>query len=300
MQIGMVGLGRMGAGMTRRLMRDGHEVVVHDVNADAMSALAEEGARPSSSLEDLAARLTPPRAVWLMVPAGEITEQMVGGLRGILSSGDVVIDGGNSRYTDTVRRAEVLAGNGIRLVDAGTSGGIWGLEEGYCLMVGAEDEAFRLLEPAFATLAPENGYARVGPPGAGHFVKMVHNGIEYALMQAYAEGFDIMRASAFELDVGQIANLWRHGSVVRSWLLDLAVSALDKDPDLQEVAPYVEDSGEGRWTVHEAVDRAVPAPTLAGALFARFASRDEDSFGLKLLAALRREFGGHEVRKSER
>jgi 6-phosphogluconate dehydrogenase len=234
--------------------------------------------------------------VWLMVPAGEVTSQTIARLSGHLTRGDTIVDGGNSHYVDTIARARSLAERGIALVDAGTSGGIWGLREGYCLMVGADESSFAHLEEVFATLAPANGYARVGPPGSGHFVKMIHNGIEYALMQSYGEGFELLAASDFDLDLAAVAELWRHGSVVRSWLLDLAAAALASDPDLEGVSDYVEDSGEGRWTVQTAIDGAVPAPAIALALFARFRSRQEQSFSGRLLAALRKEFGGHAVR----
>ena len=297
MKIGMVGLGRMGANMTLRLLRGGHEVAAYDVDVEAAEKLAPHGARPVTSLEALAADLAPPRVVWIMVPAGEITDKTVRSLAGLLQSGDIVIDGGNSRYTDTQARAERLADEGIELVDAGTSGGIWGLSEGYSLMVGASSAAFARLEPILATLAPPDGYAHVGGPGAGHFTKMVHNGVEYALMQAYGEGFELLKSSEFELDLGQIAEVWRHGSVVRSWLLDLAASALSKDPDLSEVEAYVEDSGEGRWAVEIAVRNAVPAPVITASLFARFSSREKEPFSAKLLAALKNEFGGHAVRR---
>jgi 6-phosphogluconate dehydrogenase len=234
--------------------------------------------------------------VWVMVPAGEVTSRTIAELSGLLARGDTIVDGGNSNYADTIERAKALGQLGIHLVDAGTSGGIWGLSEGYCLMVGADEGPFARLEGVLATLAPANGYARVGPPGAGHFVKMVHNGIEYALMQSYGEGFEILDSSEFELDLASIAELWRHGSVVRSWLLDLTASALASDPRLEHVSDYVEDSGEGRWTVKTAIDGAVPAPAIALALFARFRSRQEQSFSGRLLAALRKEFGGHAVR----
>ena len=289
----MVGLGRMGANMTLRLLQGSHEVVVYDVNSDAVEAAAGKGAAPSSSLDDLVGRLDPPRAVWVMVPAGHVTAQTLDALGAVLQRGDIIIDGGNSRYTDTQRHAATLAERGVRLLDAGTSGGVWGLQEGYSLMVGGDEDAFRHLEAIFATLAPSDGYAYMGPSGAGHFVKMVHNGIEYALMQAYGEGFEIMQKGPFDLDLSAVAEVWRHGSVVRSWLLDLTASALDKDPNLEKVSDWVEDSGEGRWTVETAIDNAIPAPTIALSLFARFSSRQEESFAGKLLAALRNEFGGH-------
>jgi 6-phosphogluconate dehydrogenase len=297
MKVGMVGLGRMGANMTLRLLQGEHEVTAYDVNPEAAEKLASQGARPAASLEELVGDITPPRVAWIMVPAGEITDQIVDELGHLLEPGDTVVDGGNSRYTDTKERAARLAHGGVELVDAGTSGGIWGLREGYTLMVGASPEAFARLEPIFATLAPEGGYAHVGPSGAGHFTKMIHNGVEYALMQAYGEGFELLRSSEFDLDLAQVAEVWRHGSVVRSWLLDLVASALRKNPDLDGVRGYVEDSGEGRWTVTTAVDNAVPAPVIAASLFARFSSRQEDSFAAKLLAALRNEFGGHAVRR---
>lgn len=299
MQIGMVGLGRMGSNMTRRLLRGGHEVVVFDVDEDAVATVAKEGASGSASLQDLVERLDAPRTVWVMVPAGPITERTIAELSGVMESGDALIDGGNSRYTDSIPRSHALAARDISFVDAGTSGGVWGLENGYSLMIGSDPDVFERIEPVFSTLAPEGGYARVGPPGAGHFVKMVHNGVEYALMQAYAEGFELLGAGDFKLDVAQIAELWRHGSVVRSWLLDLAASALAKDADLQGLSGWVEDSGEGRWTLEEGIRHAVPLPALAAALFARFSSRQPEAFSNKMLAALRQEFGGHPVHFAE-
>lgn len=295
----MVGLGKMGSNMTLRLLRDEHEIVVYDVNSEAVESSASKGAVPASSLADLVSKLDRPRAVWVMVPAGAITEKAVAELGDVLQPGDAIIDGGNSRYTDTVERASLMFKKGISFLDCGTSGGIWGLEEGFCLMVGADREEFERLEPIFRTLAPANGYARVGPPGSGHFVKMVHNGIEYSVMQGYAEGFELMNASEFELDLPQISELWRHGSVVRSWLLDLLASALAEDPKLARLTDYVEDSGEGRWTLEEAISRAVPMPGLSAALFTRFASRQDETFAGKVLAALRKEFGGHAVRPPE-
>jgi 6-phosphogluconate dehydrogenase len=297
MKVGMVGLGRMGANMAVRLLQGEHDVTAYDVNPEAARKLATHGARPVAALEDLVADVTAPRVTWIMVPAGEITDQTLHALAHLLEPGDIVVDGGNSHYSDTKQRAARLASDGVELVDAGTSGGVWGLREGYSLMVGATPEAFARLEPIFATLAPEGGYAHVGPSGAGHFTKMIHNGVEYALMQAYGEGFELLKSSEFDLDLAQIAEVWRHGSVVRSWLLDLVTAALTKDPNLDGVRGYVEDSGEGRWTVATAVDNAVPAPVIAASLFARFSSRQDDSFAAKLLAALRNEFGGHAVRR---
>jgi 6-phosphogluconate dehydrogenase len=294
-KIGMIGLGKMGGNMTRRLLRGGHDVVAYATKRGSVSAVVEKGAIGASSLDDLVAKLEGPRAVWLMVPAGDVTEGVISELSERLEAGDTIIDGGNSRYTDSMARAASLRARKVSFIDSGTSGGIWGLEEGYCLMIGAEAADFTRLEPVFATLAPENGYAHVGPPGAGHFVKMVHNGVEYALMQAYGEGFDILENGEFDLDLAQIAEVWRHGSVVRSWLLDLAANALHKDPGLESVAGYVEDSGEGRWTLETAINSAVPAPVIALSLFNRFASRRDDAFSNKLLAALRREFGGHAI-----
>jgi 6-phosphogluconate dehydrogenase len=295
-QLGMIGLGRMGANMTLRLLRGGHEVVVHDRSADAISALEKEGAVPSLTLEELAAKLTAPRHVWLMVPSGSPVTGTIASLVPLLAPGDTIIDGGNSNYRESVARAEQLLQNGLHFVDCGTSGGIWGLENGYCLMVGAEKEVFLRMEPVFKTLAPPDGYLHVGPAGAGHFVKMVHNGIEYGMLQAYAEGFELLDASKYDLDLRRVAALWNQGSVVRSWLLELAERALERDPDLSSIKGFVEDSGEGRWTVIEAIEHGVPATALAHALFARFRSRQEDSFGAKLIAALRQEFGGHAVR----
>ncbi len=288
MQVGMVGLGRMGANMAERLRRGDHEVIGYDRNPDVSEV---------DSLSELADRLTAPRTAWVMVPAGDPTEQTIQELAGLLQKGDLIVDGGNSNFRDSMRRAGELEERGLLYMDAGTSGGIWGLEVGYCLMVGGSDDAFRRVEPALKTLAPEDGYAHVGPAGAGHFTKMIHNGIEYAMLQSYAEGFEILEASQFDLDLHQLAALWNHGSVVRSWLLELAERAFAKDPKLSEIRGYVDDSGEGRWTVLEAINESVAAPTIAASLFARFVSRQEDSFAMKVIAALRNEFGGHAVKK---
>jgi 6-phosphogluconate dehydrogenase len=296
MQLGMIGLGRMGANMTLRLMRGGHDVVGYDRNPESVSAVAKEGAEPALSLEEVVAKLTPPRHVWMMVPSGPPVKATIEALAPILSPGDAIIDGGNSNYRDSIKRADELHAKQLHYMDCGTSGGIWGLENGYCLMIGGEREIFERMEPIFATLAPADGYAHVGGSGAGHFVKMVHNGIEYALLQSYAEGFELLSASAYMLDLQRIAALWNRGSVVRSWLLELAERALEKDPDLSSIRGYVEDSGEGRWTVFEAIEHDVPATALAHSLFARFRSRQVDPFGAKLIAALRQEFGGHAVR----
>ncbi len=296
MKIGMVGLGKMGANMTERLLKAGHEVVAFDLSAEARDAVAAKGAEPATSLEELAAKLTAPRAVWVMVPSGAPTDSTIAELADHFESGDVIVDGGNSNYKEAGPTAAQLAEKGIGFVDAGTSGGVWGLTEGYCLMVGGTDEAVAVVEPALKTLAPEGGYSHVGPVGAGHFVKMVHNGIEYGLMQAYAEGFELMKAAdEFSLDLHEIASIWRYGSVVRSWLLELIERATRPDAGLEQIAPVIVDSGEGRWTSLEAIDRAVPAPVITAALFNRFTSRDKDSYGNKLVAAMRNQFGGHAV-----
>ena len=289
MRIGLAGLGRMGGGIRERLRRAGHEVVGYDLDAEL---------RDADSLEAMVEALDPPRVVWLMLPSGEATEGAFADLLGLLSAGDLVIEGGNSRYTDSIRRAGQAGERGLRFLDCGVSGGVWGLEAGYCLMVGGAADAFADAEPLFAALAPEGGYAHLGPSGAGHYVKMVHNGIEYGLMQAYAEGFELLDAYDDELDLAEIAGLWQQGSVVRSWLLELTERALERDPALSRIQPYVEDSGEGRWTVIEGVERGVPVDVISGALWARFASRGERAFGLRLLAALRNEFGGHAVREA--
>jgi 6-phosphogluconate dehydrogenase len=338
MELGMVGLGRMGANMTRRLMRDGHELVVYDVNPDAVSGLEGEGARGASSLQELAEQLSAPRAVWVMVPAGEITERTVEDLAAVLEAGDAIVDGGNSYYRDDIRRAESLRGRGIDFVDCGTSGGVFGLERGYCLMIGGPEGAVTRLDPIFASLAPgveaaertpgrsgepsaaEHGYLHCGPNGAGHFVKMVHNGIEYGLMAAYAEGLNILASAdaggvqreadaetaplehpeyyQYEIDLREVAEVWRRGSVVGSWLLDLTAAALQESPDLSDFAGRVSDSGEGRWTSIAAIDEGVPAPVLTAALFERFYSRGLGDFGDRVLSAMRKQFGGHDEKQS--
>ena len=303
MELGMIGLGRMGGNMTRRLLRGGHRVVVYDPDPEAAAPLAADGAVPAGSIDDLVDALSTPRAVWMMVPAGEPTETTLDRVAGLLSPGDVVIDGGNSNYKDSARRAADLEDRGLHLLDAGTSGGVWGLTEGYCLMIGGDRDQFERLLPVFRTLAPpgNRGCVHTGPSGSGHFVKMVHNGIEYGLMQAYAEGFELMQAkSGFDLDLPAIAEAWRHGSVVRSWLLDLTADALRDDPALEGLEAYVEDSGEGRWTVGESIELAVPAPVIAMALQARFRSRQDRPFGARLLAAMRNRFGGHAVKTASR
>ena len=320
MQLGMIGLGRMGANMVRRLMRGGHECVVWDVSADNVKALAGEGATGAESLDDLLAKLDQPRAVWIMVPAGPATEQTVNELAARMNSGDIIIDGGNSYFKDDARRAGELREKKINYMDVGTSGGVWGLERGYCMMIGGPEETARHLDPIFKTLAPgrgeitrtpgrekipgtvEDGYLYCGPSGAGHFVKMVHNGIEYGLMQAYAEGFDIFRNAnsdqlpeniRYDLNVADIAEVWRRGSVVSSWLLDLTAMALIEDPELKSYSGFVQDSGEGRWTIQAAIEEAVPAEVLSAALYTRFRSRQEHTFAEKILSAMRKKFGGH-------
>jgi len=298
MQIGFVGLGRMGLNMVTRLTRGNHQVAAFDRSAEAVTRAQAAGATGVSSLEALVAALAPPRAVWVMVPAGEPTESTVTSLANLLQRDDTIIDGGNSNFHDDVRRAESLRPKAIHYIDAGTSGGIWGLQEGYCLMVGGETEACRRLEPVFLTLAPPNGYLRVGDNGSGHYVKMIHNAIEYGLMQEYAEGFELMHTGPYKVDLAAIAELWKHGSVVRSWLLDLAARALAADGELSALTGWVDDSGEGRWTVQDAIDRAVPAPALTAALFTRFRSRQDNPFSERLLAALRNEFGGHAVKRA--
>jgi 6-phosphogluconate dehydrogenase len=320
MQLGLVGLGRMGANMVRRLEKGGHKCAVFDLNPDNVKKLVDEGVDGANSLEDLVKKLPKPRAVWVMVPAGKATESTVQTLAAAMEAGDTIIDGGNSFYKDDIRRAAEFKKRGIHYMDAGTSGGVWGVERGYCLMVGAEEDVFKQLEPIFKTLAPgigtidhtpgrekiagtaEQGYLRTGPPGSGHFVKMVHNGIEYGVMQAYAEGFEILQHKdskdlpeneRFKLNVADVAELWRRGSVIGSWLLDLTAMALAENPDLSNYSGFVEDSGEGRWTINAAIEQAVPVEVLASALFTRFRSRREHTFAEKVLSAMRYKFGGH-------
>jgi len=296
----MIGLGKMGGNMSERLLRGGHQVVTFDRAADAVQRYTKLGATGASSLADVVKKLTAPRVIWIMVPAGDPVDQTIGELQPLLTEGDIIIDGGNSNFHDTIRRARALDEHGIQFIDSGTSGGIWGLENGYCLMVGGEKRAVLRCEPIFKTLAPPNGFAHVGPPGAGHYVKMIHNGIEYGMLQAYAEGYEILHASRDfpELDLGKIAELWQHGSVVRSWMNELAVRAFEKDASLADIRGWVADSGEGRWTVQEAIDLDVPAPIITLSLLTRFRSRQPDSFSAKVIAALRNEFGGHAVHKT--
>ena len=327
MQLAIIGLGRMGANIGRRLMRGGHEIVAYDVSPDAVAALTRDGASPASSLKELVGQLKPPRAVWVMLPAGKITEDCITELSSLLSAGDTVIDGGNTFYKDDIRRAATLREKSLTYVDVGTSGGVWGLERGYCMMIGGDKQAVDRLDPIFATLAPgigeipktpnregrdgrvEQGYMHTGPAGSGHFVKMVHNGIEYGLMQAYAEGFEILKeksgnelpeAQRFDLDLTDIAEVWRRGSVVSSWLLDLTAQALAEKPALDNFSGVVADSGEGRWTIEAALEEAVPANVLSAALYARFASRKPGSFALRLLSAMRAKFGGHVEPKADK
>jgi 6-phosphogluconate dehydrogenase len=300
MQLAMVGLGKMGGNMAERLLRNGHTVVAFDRDAKAVDRYAKLGAAGSSSLGDAVKKLSAPRIVWIMVPAGKPVDDTIAELRPQMSEGDIIIDGGNSNFHETQRRAKELEGAGISFIDCGTSGGIWGLEKGYCLMVGGEKRAVLRCEPIFKALAQEGGYSHVGPSGSGHYVKMIHNGIEYGIMASYAEGYEILHASKDypDLDLPAIGELWQHGSVVRSWLNELAVSALTKDPNLDKIKGFVTDSGEGRWTVQEAIDLDVPAPLITLSLLMRFRSRQEDSWSAKMLAALRNEFGGHAVHKA--
>jgi 6-phosphogluconate dehydrogenase len=298
MQIAIIGLGKMGGNMVKRLLGGGHEVVAFDRDPAVVEHSVKDGAKGASSLEDLVSKLKAPRAVWVMVPSGKATEDTIAKLSSLLSADDILIDGGNSNFRDSIRHAKELAEKKIRFLDAGTSGGIWGLEVGYCLMVGGDESAYKQIEPALLTLAPKNGLAYFGKAGAGHFTKMVHNGIEYAMMQSYAEGFELLKASEYNIDLRKVTSVWNNGSVVRSWLLELAERAFNKDPELKELKAYVEDSGEGRWTVNEAIAHAVPVPTIAASLFARFSSRQDNSFAMRVLSALRNEFGGHAVKKA--
>ncbi len=302
MRLGMIGLGKMGANMSERLMRDGHEVVANDLHEEAIQDVVAKGAEGAHTLQELVEKLESPRTVWLMVPAGNPVDQTIDALLALLDPEDTIVDGGNSNYKETMARAERVRENHLHFVDVGTSGGVWGLQEGYSMMVGGDDEPVERLKPALATLAPgpDKGWGHVGPPGSGHFVKMVHNGIEYGLMQAYAEGFAVMEAKPeFDLDMHQVAEIWRFGSVVRSWLLDLTSEAFAESPKLDEIGAYVEDSGEGRWTVFEAIDQSVPAPVITLSLQERFRSRIDDNFADKILAAMRNKFGGHAIKEAE-
>ncbi len=301
MKLGFVGLGRMGANMVRRLLQKGHEVVVWNRTYEKAERLGREGAIPTRTLQELAQNLPTPRVVWIMVPQGKPVDEVLQNLVPHLSAGDIVIDGGNSHYTDSQRRAQELANRGIRFLDVGVSGGVWGLQYGYGIMIGGPEDAFREIEPIFQALAPPEGYAHLGPSGAGHFVKMVHNGIEYGMLQAIGEGFAVMRAKTeFQLDLKKIAHIWQHGTVIRCWLLELLERALDQEPGLEDIVGYVEDSGEGRWTLLEALKLDVPVPVIAESLFARLYSRLEDAFAARVVAALRNQFGGHPVRRRSR
>ena len=302
MELAIIGLGKMGMNMATRLVRDGHRVVGYARTAATVEEAVKNSAEGAHSLEEVVSKLNSPRIVWLMVPAGKATDDTIDKLSELLEKGDIIIDGGNSNYKDSARHAEQLAPKGIEFLDCGTSGGIWGLSEGYSLMIGGKSEVVETMRPIFETLAPapDKGWGHMGPHGAGHFVKMVHNGIEYGMMQAYAEGFSIMKAKKeFELDLAQVSHVWQHGSVVRSWLLDLAANALDEDTELEDIKPWVADSGEGRWTVFESIDLDIPAPVITLALQMRFASRDEENYTARMLAALRNQFGGHAVKKAE-
>jgi 6-phosphogluconate dehydrogenase len=298
MELGFIGLGKMGMNMVTRLRQGNHQVVAFDRDAAVTQQATSFGARAASSLEDLVKGLSAPRAVWVMVPAGGPTESTITALSGLLSKGDIIIDGGNSNFHDDIRRAEALAGKGLKYVDVGTSGGVWGLKVGYCMMIGGDTDTVAHLDPIFKTLAPPDGYLHTGGHGSGHYVKMVHNGIEYGMMQAYAEGFELMYKSGLHLNLPKIASLWMNGSVVRSWLLELTAAALSADPDLKGLKPFVQDSGEGRWTVLEAVDKGVPMPVITASLFTRFRSRDDNSYAERLLAAMRNQFGGHAVKSA--
>lgn len=297
MELGMIGLGRMGMNMVLRLLQDGHRVVVFNRTVSKEEMVINKGAIGSNSVKEFIGKLSHPRIVWLMVPSGEPTDDMLNEVLQYTQKGDIIIDGGNSYYKDSIRRAKLCGGKDIKFMDCGTSGGIWGLKEGYCSMIGGEEDAFKYCEPIYKTLAPENGYLHVGPHGSGHFVKMVHNAIEYGMMEAYAEGFEIMKASNFDINLERVSGLWNHASVVRSWLLELANNALREDPELNNIKPIVDDSGEGRWTLQEAIDKAIPAPVIADSVFMRFRSRQNNSFAARMLAALRHQFGGHPIYK---
>jgi len=299
MKIGFVGLGKMGGNMVKRLLERGHSIVAFDPGKEAREEAEGSGAETVTSLNELVSKLDHPRVIWIMVPAGHVAGEVIDTLTPLLEKGDILIDGGNSFYRDSIARAALLKAMGISFLDAGTSGGIWGLREGYCLMIGGEKDAFKRIKPALKDLAPENGYAHVGPSGSGHFVKMVHNAVEYAMLEAYGEGFELMHAKKeFGLDLGKISELWNHGSVVRSWLLELSVNVFRQDPSLESVRGYVEDTGEGRWAVMEAIEESMPAPVITLSLLQRFRSRQERSFSAKMIAALRGQFGGHEIRKT--
>ena len=293
MEVGMIGLGRMGLNMAIRLARGGHKAVGSNRSKEPLDHLVKEGGTASASIEDLVKKLKAPRAIWIMLPAGALVDETIDRLIPLLQPRDLIINGGNSNFKDSIRRGKKLDEKKLLFADAGVSGGIWGLKIGYCQMIGSSKEAFAMAEPLFRTLAPKDGYMHMGPVGSGHFSKMVHNGIEYGLMQAYAEGFEILKSSPFPYDLAGVAKLWNQGSVVRSWLLELAQNAFERDPGLESIRGYVEDSGEGRWTVQQAIEQSTPAPVIALSLFARFLSRQDDSFGAKVLAALRNEFGGH-------
>lgn len=298
MRIGLIGLGKMGMNMMKRLIGGRHEVVAFARTPETVHGAGKSGALEASSLDDLISKLPSPKIIWLMIPSGKAVDDTLEHLKAKLKPGDIVIDGGNSFYRDSIRRHEMLKASKIHYLDVGTSGGIWGLAEGYCLMIGGESEPCKKLEPVFQTLAPKDGYLHAGPAGAGHYVKMIHNGIEYGMLQAYAEGFAIMKASGYDLNFEKVSHLWNRGSVVRSWLLEMAELAFKKDPALKSLKPYVEDSGEGRWTVAEAIEKNIPAPVITLSLLARIQSRDPESFGAKLIAAMRNEFGGHAVKKA--
>lgn len=297
MEIGMIGLGKMGMNMVFRLLEGGHRVVVFNRTLSKEEIAIDKGATGSNSIEELVSKLSHPRVIWLMVPSGEATDEMLNDVLKYTQKGDIIIDGGNSYYKDSIRRTNLCGEKGIKFLDCGTSGGIWGLKEGYCVMVGGEDDAFGQCEPIFKTLAPKDGYLHTGKNGSGHFVKMVHNAIEYGMMEAYAEGFEIMKTSDFNINLEKVAFLWDHSSVIRSWLLELVHNALKDDPELNNLKPIVDDSGEGRWTLQEAIDKAVPAPVIADSVFMRFRSRQENSFAARMLAALRHQFGGHPIHK---